>query len=81
MGKYSEIRNVEQLQAAVSALREETERRRKSIEGDCRKLRDGFSPLGAAAGLLSRGRNAISWTALALTLLRRLRGGKRRPRR
>lgn len=82
MVKRSDIRSSEQLSAAIAASRAELSAQRRRLETGYKALKDRFSPVGTpvgtAAGFVERGRNLIAWSAAIISLVRTLRGRRKK---
>lgn len=78
MVKRSDIRSGEQLSAAIAASRTELSAQRRRLETGYKALKDRFSPVGTAAGFVERGRNLIAWSAAIISLVRTLRGRRKK---
>ena len=73
MGKRSDIRGGEQLDAAIAASRAELAAQRRALEASYASLKDRLTPVNTAAGFLEKGKNVIAWSTALLSLLRTLR--------
>lgn len=73
MGKRSDIRSGEQLDAAIVASRAALSAQRGALEASYASLKNRLSPVGTAAGFLEKSKNVIAWSAALLSLFRTLR--------
>ncbi len=77
MGKRSDIRSGEQLDAAIAASRAALSAQRLRLEQSYVSLKDRLTPVNTAAGFLERGKNVIAWSAAVVSLLRTFRGRRK----
>lgn len=77
MGKRSEIRSGEQLDAAIAASHAALVSQRLRLEQSYASLKERLTPVNTATGLLEKGKNVIAWSAAVVSLLRTLRGRRK----
>lgn len=81
MGKYSEIRTADQLQAALKGVRSEIKSQEKLVSLKCDGIVDRYRPSNIVSGFLNRNSDYFNWADVTLRTIRILRSRFKRVKR